>query len=195
MDEPVEAFLGGLDPQRVGVDAGQHPPDPFGDRPGGLGQHGREQESFHGRARGCAGLGQLGGDDRGPPRVKVSGAHRGQRAWELGGQRRRGLDLAAGRDRPHGQRRPERVGGELADMAYTVVDLDPRAGAVLFFLPGGVLGDPQRLDCGGRVDHLLGAVDCRGKVDTGQVGGAALGVREGLTHQRECLRELVEHVF
>ena len=34
--EPVQAFLGGLEPYRVGVDPGQYPPDPPGHRAGGL---------------------------------------------------------------------------------------------------------------------------------------------------------------
>src|SRR5680860_716741 len=41
----------------------------------------------------------------------------------------------------------------------------------------------------------LACVDLRGEVDTRQVGGTGLGVLEGLTHEGECLRELVEHVF
>ena len=80
-------------------------------------------------------------------------------------------------------------------MADTVINLDPLTRAVLFFFPGGVLRHPQHLDRGGRVDHLLGAVDLGGKVHTRQVGGTGLGVLEGLTHEGECLRELVEHVF
>jgi hypothetical protein len=51
------------------------------------------------------------------------------------------------------------------------------------------------LDCRCRVDHLLGAVDLRGDVHARQERRPDLGVREGLTHQRECLRELVDHVF
>ena len=80
-------------------------------------------------------------------------------------------------------------------MTDTMIDLDPGAGAVLFFFPGGVLRDPQHLDRGGRVDHLLGAVDLGGKVHTRQERRPGLGVLEGLTHEGECLRELVEHVF
>ena len=48
--EPVQAFLGGLEPQRVGVDPGQDPPHPAGDRPGGLGQHGGVDQRLHRRA-------------------------------------------------------------------------------------------------------------------------------------------------
>jgi hypothetical protein len=82
----------------------------------------------------------------GPPGVQVPGAHRGQGHRQLGGQRGGNLDLAAGRDQAHRQRRAEAVGGELADMTGAVVDLDPGAGGVLHIVAGGVLGHPQRLD-------------------------------------------------
>ena len=48
---------------------------------------------------------------------------------------------------------------------------------------------------GGRVDHLLRAVDLGGQVHAGHERRPGLGVLEGLTHQREGLRELVDHVF
>ena len=80
-------------------------------------------------------------------------------------------------------------------MPQVVLDLHPGAGPVLFLLAGGVLGDPHHLDRRGRVDHRLGAVDLAGQVDGRQAPGAGLGVRKGLTHERESLRELVDHVF
>jgi len=45
------------------------------------------------------------------------------------------------------------------------------------------------------VDHLLRAVNLRGEVHRRDEHRPGLGVREGLTHQGEGLRELVDHVF
>jgi len=80
-------------------------------------------------------------------------------------------------------------------MTQAVVDLDPMTGRVLLLVAGGVLRHPQRLDGRGGVDHLLGSVNLACQVHTGQVREPSLGVLEGLTHERECLGELIDHVF
>jgi len=75
-----------------------------------------------------------------------------------------------------------------------MVDLHPGPKAVLLLLAPGILRDPQRLDRRGRVDHPLRTINLRRQIHRGHVHRPGLGVREGLTHQRECLRELVDHV-
>jgi len=79
-------------------------------------------------------------------------------------------------------------------VAQLVLDLDPGAGAVLLLLAGGVLRDPDRLHRRRRVHHLLRAVNLRGEVHRRHKHRPGPGVLEGLTHQRESQRELVDHV-
>jgi len=88
----------------------------------------------------------------------------------------------------------ETVSRELADMPEAVVDFDPRPRLVLFLVATRVLRDPDRLHRRRRIDDHLRAINLRGQVHRGNEHRPALGVREGLTHQRESLGELVDHV-
>ena len=123
MHKPVQALLSSLNPHRFRVDPGQHPTDPLGHRTRSLTHYSREDQRLHHRTRLTTGLAQLGGDDGGPPRVQVTGAHRRQRQRQPRRQRGSHLDLATGRDRTHRQHRPETVRRELTDMTNPAIQV------------------------------------------------------------------------